>query len=140
MTSNIGAKERNVMGFNADSSLSKDEALKSFFTPEFRNRLDATIQFLPLDMQIVQQICKKFIAQVNEDLKKKKIRLSVSDKAIAHIAEMGYDQDLGARPLARYIQEHIKDPLTDEMLFGRLKNGGVVDVDFETALTFDFKE
>ena len=140
MTSNIGATERNVMGFNADSSLSRGEALKSFFTPEFRNRLDAIVEFKPLKMEIVEQIVKKFINNINKELGKKKIVLHVSDKAVGYIAEMGYDKAMGARPLVRFIQENVKNPLTDEMLFGKLKNGGDVTIDFDKKLTFDFQE
>lgn len=140
MTSNIGAQERKVMGFNADSLLAKEESLKSFFTPEFRNRLDAIIQFNALDTKIVQEIVEKFISQLNKELKGKKITLHVSDEALRHIAKEGYDKELGARPLERYIQEHIQNRLTDEILFGNLTNGGDVFVDFDTELTFEFKE
>ena len=140
MTSNVGASERNVMGFNADSSLSRGEALKSFFTPEFRNRLDAVVEFKSLKVEIVEAIVKKFINNINKELGKKKISLHVSDKAIGYIAQMGYDKEMGARPLVRFIQENVKNPLTDEMLFGKLKNGGDVHIDFDKKLTFDFKE
>ncbi len=140
MTSNVGAAERNVMGFNADSSLSRGEALKSFFTPEFRNRLDAIVDFVPLKISIVEEIVRKFINNINKELGKKKISLHVSDKAIGYIAEMGYDKEMGARPLVRFIQEKVKNPLTDEMLFGKLKNGGDVHIDFDKKLTFDFQE
>ena len=140
MTSNVGATERNVMGFNADSSLSRGEALKSFFTPEFRNRLDAIVEFKSLKIEIVERIVKKFINNINKELGKKKIVLHVSDKAIGYIAEMGYDKEMGARPLVRFIQENIKNALTDEMLFGKLKNGGDVYIDFEKKLTFEFNE
>lgn len=140
MTSNIGAQERKVMGFNADSLLAKDESLKSFFTPEFRNRLDGIIRFNALDIDIVQDIAAKFIEQLNKELKKKKITLHVSPSALRHIAKEGYDKELGARPLERYIQEHIKNRLTDEILFGELTNGGDVFVDFDTELTIEAKE
>ena len=140
MTSNVGATERNVMGFNADSSLSRGEALKSFFTPEFRNRLDAIVEFKSLKIEIVERIVKKFINNINKELGKKKIVLHVSDKAIGYIAEMGYDKEMGARPLVRFIQENIKNALTDEMLFGKLKNGGDVHIDFDKKLTFEFNE
>lgn len=138
MTSNIGASERSVMGFNADSSLSRGEAMKSFFTPEFRNRLDATVEFAPLEMEIVENIARKFIAEFNADMKKKKITINVSDKAIGYVAEMGYDKAMGARPLARVIQEKIKDALTNEILFGTLKHGGHVEVDYTDTLTFSY--
>ena len=140
MTSNIGATERTVMGFNADSSLSRGEALKSFFTPEFRNRLDATVEFAPLKMDIVEKIVAKFIDTINQELSSKRILLHVSQKAIGYIAQMGYDKAMGARPLVRFIQENVKNPLTDEMLFGKLKNGGDVQIDYDEKLTFEFAE
>ena len=81
MTSNIGANEASVMGFNADQSLSRETALKSFFTPEFRNRLDAVVEFAPLSMEIVESIVDKFIAELNDELKKKKVSITLSKKA-----------------------------------------------------------
>jgi ATP-dependent Clp protease ATP-binding subunit ClpA len=140
MTSNVGATERSVMGFNADSSLSRGEALKSFFTPEFRNRLDSVIEFKPLKPEIVELIAVKFINGINKELEKKKISLHVSPQAIGYIAQMGYDKTMGARPLVRFIQENVKNPLTDEMLFGKLKNGGRVEIDYDKKLTFEFFE
>ncbi|RUM67184.1 MAG: ATP-dependent Clp protease ATP-binding subunit ClpA, partial [Sulfurimonas sp.] len=120
MTSNIGANERSVMGFNADSSLSRHEALKSFFTPEFRNRLDAVVEFAPLSVEVVQAVVAKFIAQLNQQLKVKKVMVTLQPRALGYLAQMGYDKEMGARPLERVIQEKIKDVLTHELLFGRL--------------------
>jgi len=141
MTSNVGASERNVMGFNSDSSLSRGEALKSFFAPEFRNRLDAIVDFAPLDIEIVKGVVSKFVTELNEELKEKKISISLSTKALGYIAEIGYDKEMGARPISRVIQEKIKDKLTDEMLFGKLKKGGNVEVDFkEHKLDFTVSE
>ncbi len=139
MTSNIGANEANVMGFNANQSLSRDVALKSFFTPEFRNRLDAVVEFGALSMEIVESIVDKFIAELNVELKKKKVTLTLSEKARGYIAQMGYDPDMGARPLGRVIQERIKDVLSEELLFGKLKNGGKVTVDYKKALLFNYE-
>lgn len=138
MTSNIGATERTVMGFNADSSISRHEALKSFFTPEFRNRLDAVIEFTPLDAAVVRDIVDKFIKELNLQLKAKKVFVSISDNAKKHLAEIGYDKAMGARPLSRVIQENIKDPLVDEVLFGKLTKGGNVTVDFKGKFLFDY--
>lgn len=138
MTSNIGAAERSVMGFNADQDLSRGEALKSFFTPEFRNRLDAVVEFGPLDIEVVENIVDKFIAELNVQLRRKKIIVEITEKTRGYLAEMGYDKAMGARPLARVIQEKIKDPLTDEMLFGGLKKGGKVTVDCDGKLIFDY--
>jgi len=138
MTSNIGATERTVMGFNADSSLSRNEALKSFFTPEFRNRLDAVVELASLPMNVVEKIVDKFIDELNVLLKTKKVSITVSEKAKGYLATMGYDKAMGARPLARVIQEKIKDPLVDEVLFGKLKGGGKVAVDYKDSLIFTY--
>jgi ATP-dependent Clp protease ATP-binding subunit ClpA len=139
MTSNIGAAERTVMGFNADQNLSRGEALKSFFSPEFRNRLDGVVEFGPLTPEIVEGIVDKFIAELNAQLKKRKVKVAITEKARGYLAQMGYDKEMGARPLSRLIQEKLKDPLTDEMLFGRLSKGGSVTVDYaEGSLQFDY--
>ena len=139
MTSNIGATERTVVGFNADQSISRGEALKSFFTPEFRNRLDAIVEFGALTMKIVEGIVDKFVVELNGQLKKKKVSVVVTSKARGYLAEMGYDKEMGARPLGRVIQERLKDPLTDAMLFGSLVKGGRVTVDYaEGALQFSY--
>jgi len=139
MTSNVGATERSVMGFNADSSLSRGEALKSFFTPEFRNRLDGVVEFGPLGREVVEGIVDKFIGELNAQLAEKGITVSLTEKARGYLAEMGYDKEMGARPLGRIIQEKIKDPLTNELLFGRLKAGGTVRIDYDRELVFDFE-
>jgi ATP-dependent Clp protease ATP-binding subunit ClpA len=138
MTSNVGASARNVMGFNKDKSLSRNEDLKLFFTPEFRNRLDAMINFESLDMSVVELIAHKFIKELNTTLKKKKITVSATQEAIVHLAQAGYSPDMGARPLKRYIQDNITNKLSDEILFGALKNGGEVKVDYSTELTFTY--
>ncbi|MEA3331816.1 MAG: ATP-dependent Clp protease ATP-binding subunit ClpA [Campylobacterota bacterium] len=140
MTSNIGATARSVMGFNKDSSLSQNEELKSFFTPEFRNRLDSIINFEQLSVKTIENIAIKFIAELNQELKKKKISVNVSDKAIKHLADNGYSIEMGARPLKRFIQDNITNKLSDEILFGKLKNGGEVEVDFDKKLTLAFKK
>ncbi|WP_373034900.1 ATP-dependent Clp protease ATP-binding subunit ClpA [Sulfurimonas sp.] len=140
MTSNIGASARNVMGFNKDESISKNEELKSFFTPEFRNRLDAIVEFGQLDMQTVKGIVLKFIKELNADLKKKKITVTLSDKAQDFIAQSGYSKEMGARPLKRFIQDNITNKLSDEILFGKLKNGGKVEVGFNKKLILRFKQ
>lgn len=140
MTSNIGASARGVMGFNKDTSLSKNEELKSFFTPEFRNRLDSIVEFSQLNMETVKGIVAKFIDELNIDLKKKKITVKATEKAIKYIADNSYSVEMGARPIKRYVQENIINKLTDEILFGKLKNGGEVSVDFNKELTLKFKE
>ena len=139
MTSNIGASARGVMGFNKDSSLSKNEDLKSFFTPEFRNRLDSIIEFKSLSLDNIKDIAIKFIDELNRELKKKRITVVVSKKAIEHIAKTAYSPEMGARPLKRFIQNNITNKLSDEILFGKLKNAGEVKVEFkkELVLTYD---
>ncbi len=138
MTSNVGATERTVMGFNADASISRNEALKSFFTPEFRNRLDAVVEFASLPSGIVEGIVDKFIRELNAQLKPKKVIITLSEKAKGYLAKIGYDKAMGARPLGRVIQEKIKDTLVDEMLFGRLVQGGTVAIDFDENLVFEY--
>jgi ATP-dependent Clp protease ATP-binding subunit ClpA len=140
MTSNIGATARSVMGFNKDSSLAKNEELKLFFTPEFRNRLSAIVEFNQLDIEIVKNIVKKFIAELNAELKKKKIAITLSPKAMDFIASESYSPEMGARPIKRYIQNNITEQLSDEILFGKLKNGGTVNVSFNKKIILKFKE
>ena len=140
MTSNIGASARNVMGFHKDASIAKNEELKSFFTPEFRNRLDAIVEFKPLSMQTVRGIVSKFIVELSKDLKKKKITVTATEEAIEFIADAAYSIEMGARPLKRYIQDNITNKLSDEILFGKLKNGGEVHVTFADTLQLEFKE
>ena len=140
MTSNIGATARSVMGFNKDSSISKNEELKSFFTPEFRNRLDSIVEFIALSKETVHGIVKKFIYVLNKDLKKKNIVVTLSDNAVDFLAEEGYSIEMGARPLKRYIQDNITNKLSDEILFGKLKKGGQVKIDFDKKLQLEFTE
>ncbi len=129
MTSNVGATERSVMGFNSDSSLSRNEALKDFFTPEFRNRLDAVVEFAPLSQEVVEGVVDKFVAELNVQLKAKKISVVLTPAAKAYFAHKGYDKAMGARPLNRLIQDELKNPLTDKLLFDDIK--GEIEVDVE---------
>ena len=140
MTSNIGATARNVMGFNKDDSISANEELKAFFTPEFRNRLDAIVDFNPLSIEIIESIVGKFIAELNIELKNKKITVELTQNATSYIATESYSQEMGARPIKRYIQDNITNKLSDEILFGKLKNGGLVTVDANEKLELNFKE
>jgi ATP-dependent Clp protease ATP-binding subunit ClpA len=105
------------------------ETIKRGFAPEFRNRLDAIVQFQPLDATTILHVVDKFLTQLEVQLEGKRVVLTVSDAARAWLAERGYDPQMGARPMARVIQEHIKRPLADEILFGRLTEGGRVRVD-----------
>jgi ATP-dependent Clp protease ATP-binding subunit ClpA len=130
MTSNLGATEANVMGFAKDESLNENKAINKFFAPEFRNRLDAIVPFSSLDMDIVAKVAGKFIEDLEKQLENKKIKISISAKAKKELAILGYDKAMGARPLARVISDKIKNVLTEEILFGRLKKGGNVKIDF----------
>ena len=127
MTSNVGASSRSVMGFNSDDDLSRNEALKDFFTPEFRNRLDAVVEFSPLSLEVVEGIVDKFVAELNVQLKPKKVSVVLTTKAKRYFAEQGYDKEMGARPLNRLIQDRLKNPLTDKLLFEELS--GEIEVD-----------
>ena len=127
MTSNVGASSRSVMGFNSDDDLSRNEALKDFFTPEFRNRLDAVVEFSPLSLDVVEGIVDKFVAELNVQLKPKKVSVVLTTKAKRYFAEQGYDKEMGARPLNRLIQDRLKNPLTDKLLFEELS--GEIEVD-----------
>jgi len=140
MTSNIGATARSVMGFNKDESISQNEELKSFFTPEFRNRLDAIVEFEQLSIETIKGIVLKFISELNIELTKKKITVTISEKAKDFIAQSGYSKDMGARPLKRFIQDNITNKLSDEILFGKLKDGGKVEVGFNKKLILRFKK
>jgi ATP-dependent Clp protease ATP-binding subunit ClpA len=131
MTTNAGAQEmsRPSIGFmHSDNTSDGMEAIRRLFTPEFRNRLDAVIQFAPLDRATIERVVDKLIVEVETQLEQKGVQLTVEDAARSWIAEKGYDPKMGARPMARVIQEHIKRPLAEELLFGRLAGGGQVQV------------
>ena len=139
MTSNLGATEANVMGFAKNEKLNENKAINKFFAPEFRNRLDAVVTFDSLSMDIVAKVAGKFIEDLEKQLVDKKIKIEISVKAKKELATLGYDKAMGARPLNRVISERIKNPLTDEILFGKLKKGGIVKIDFENEFTFTYK-
>ncbi len=132
MTSNAGAENmsRSSMGFTKqDHTLDTMKAIEQVFTPEFRNRLDGVIQFKALDEKVIISIVDKFLIRLEEQLHAKKVTLIVDDKAKRWLAKEGYDVKMGARPMERLIQEHIKRPLADELLFGKLsKDGGIVRI------------
>jgi ATP-dependent Clp protease ATP-binding subunit ClpA len=131
MTSNAGATDmaKAAIGFGRDRREGEDTAaIERTFTPEFRNRLDAVISFAPLSRDIVMQVVDKFVLQLEAQLMDRHVHIELSPEAAAWIAERGYDDKMGARPLARVIQEHIKKPLAEELLFGKLTKGGVVRV------------
>lgn len=131
MTTNAGATEgaKAAIGFGSSKRTGEEEeALNRLFTPEFRNRLDATIQFAPLPTEVIHQVVQKFVMQLEAQLSERNVTFDLAPEAIAWLATRGYDEKMGARPLARVIQEHIKKPLANEILFGKLKKGGVVKV------------
>jgi ATP-dependent Clp protease ATP-binding subunit ClpA len=119
-----------------------DEAFKRAFSPEFRNRLDAKIDFAPLDQKVMVQIVDKFLGELSMQLAERKVTVAMGEGARAYLARKGYDPMNGARPLGRLIQDEVKRPLTDELLFGALAGGGTVRVDHDEAtdkLTFGYE-
>jgi ATP-dependent Clp protease ATP-binding subunit ClpA len=132
MTTNAGAEmmSRSSMGFTLqDHTLDSGEAIKKTFTPEFRNRLDAVIQFKALDTQVILNVVDKFLIELESQLEAKKVSMTITDRARRLLAEKGYDPQMGARPMARVIQDEIKQVLADELLFGGLTSGGHVKID-----------
>ncbi len=131
MTTNAGAFEmsRPAIGFTqSDSATDGMEAIRRLFSPEFRNRLDAVIQFGALDQATIEQVVDKLLVEAEAQLEHKRVSISVDESARRWIAKRGYDPKMGARPMARVIQEFIKRPLAEELLFGKLVNGGHVEV------------
>ena len=135
MTTNAGAQEmsRSSIGFQTqDHSTDGLEVVKKMFTPEFRNRMDSIIPFGPLSKTVIKTVVDKFLVEIQVQLDDKKVLLEVSEAARAWLGEQGYDELLGARPMQRLIQDKIKKPLAEDILFGRLaKHGGVVQVEIE---------
>ncbi|MEW2911231.1 ATP-dependent Clp protease ATP-binding subunit ClpA [Leisingera sp. JC11] len=131
MTSNAGASEqaKAAIGFGRDRREGEDTAaIERTFTPEFRNRLDAVISFAPLGKEVILQVVEKFVLQLEAQLMDRNVSIELTRKAAEWLADKGYDDRMGARPLGRVIQEHIKKPLAEELLFGKLTKGGVVKV------------
>ena len=129
LTTNAGAQEmaRPSIGFTqSDNTSDGMEAIRRLFTPEFRNRLDAIIQFTPLSKETIERVVEKLLVEVETQLESKGVQLSVNDAARGWLADHGYDPKMGARPMARLIQEQIKRPLAEELLFGKLADGGSV--------------
>ncbi len=136
MTSNAGAKEMESgsIGFNKDNQpqgFKRDQSIKNFFTPEFRNRLDAIVHFNKLDEEQILKIVDKFIIELETKLSEKNIELKVTESARRYLASTGFDPKMGARPIARLIDQEIKKPLSHEILFGKLEKGGVVEVSID---------
>ena len=144
MTSNLGARdnENNTIGFGEfEKDGEDDKAIKKFFAPEFRNRLDAVIKFGKLSIGTVSKIVVKFVNELNQQLKDKNIEIFLTDDTVKYLADKGYDKKMGARPLSRLIDNKIKSPLSRKVLFGELVNGGNVYVSLkEDELEFEIKE
>ncbi len=131
MTSNAGAAEqaKEALGFGRSRREGEDSAaVEKMFTPEFRNRLDAIISFAPLPRDVILQVVEKFVLQLEAQLMDRNVQIELTPEAAAWLGEKGYDDKMGARPLGRVIQEHIKKPLAEELLFGKLAKGGLVNV------------
>jgi len=134
MTTNAGASEaaKNSIGFGRGTKDDEqEEALKRLFTPEFRNRLDSVIQFGGLTPEIIERVVEKFVLQLEAQLADRNVTIDMSDAARAWLAKKGFDAAYGARPLSRTIQEHVKKPMAEELLFGKLSKGGAVQIDID---------
>ena len=131
MTSNAGASDmaRAPLGFGRDRRIGEDTAaIEQRFTPEFRNRLDAIVSFAPLQRDVIAQVVEKFVLQLEAQLLDRNVTIELTKAAADWLGDQGYDDKMGARPLSRVIQEHLKKPLAEELLFGKLKKGGIVKV------------
>jgi ATP-dependent Clp protease ATP-binding subunit ClpA len=141
MTSNLGASDadKNNIGFGKlEKESDPSNAINKFFAPEFRNRLDGIIKFDSLDQESMKKIVKKFIDEMNKLIKEKNIHIKVDEDAIKYLVNKGFDVKMGARPLQRTIDELIKKPISKEILFGKLKNGGIVEIGVKNE-TLNFK-
>jgi ATP-dependent Clp protease ATP-binding subunit ClpA len=136
LTTNLGARdaEKNTIGFVEDLEKEyEDTALKEFFAPEFRNRLDAVVTFAKLSKEIMIKIVGKFLLELKDMVKHKSIDVDITNEALDHLVDVGFDPKMGARPLQRVIDAEIKSPLSREMLFGNLQDGGKVVIDFRES-------
>ncbi len=144
MTSNAGAADmaKEAIGFGRERRTGEDTAaIERTFTPEFRNRLDAVINFAPLGREIILQVVEKFVLQLEAQLMDRNVHIELTPEAALWLGDKGYDDKMGARPLGRVIQEHIKKPLAEELLFGKLVKGGVVKVLVkDDAIVLDIEE
>jgi ATP-dependent Clp protease ATP-binding subunit ClpA len=141
MTSNLGAadSERNSIGFGVQEKTGEDDrAVKDFFRPEFRNRLDGICKFHKLDNLAMRKIVAKFINELNELMTDRQLRVRLTERAVDHLIDKGFDAKMGARPLARKIDELIKVPLSKRILFDRIETGSTINVDYQNnEITFD---
>lgn len=134
MTTNAGSEKAAAIGFGQQAAEgNREKAVKELFKPEFRNRLDEIVYFSPLPEEVIEKIVDKFVAELEEQLRERNVTFSLDSAARRYLAKIGFDPLLGARPMARAIQKEIKDPLADEILFGRLKKGGEVAITFANS-------
>jgi ATP-dependent Clp protease ATP-binding subunit ClpA len=145
MTTNAGSADLNKasMGFTASRSKGDEMVeLKRLFTPEFRNRIDAIISFGSLNEETILRVVDKFLMQLEQQLHEKKVEAHFTDKVKQMLAKKGFDPLMGARPMARLIQDTLRSALADELLFGRLANGGevTVDLDADNKIRLQFEE
>jgi ATP-dependent Clp protease ATP-binding subunit ClpA len=132
LTTNAGSDKTSSLGFGDSAPVShRETAIKKLFRPEFRNRLDEIVYFNALPIEVVEQIVNKFLNQLKENLKQKKVELQIVPEVVKHLAKTGFDPILGARPLYRLVQTEITDPLSEEILFGKLQKGGRVKIILE---------
>ena len=140
LTTNLGAKdaEKNTIGFNEDFDVEnyEDKELKKFFAPEFRNRLDGVITFAKLGKEVMMKIVGKFLLELKNMVTEKNVVIDITDEALDYLVDKGFDPKMGARPLQRVIDKEIKRPLSRQMLFGDLKNGGEVMINVNADLEF----
>lgn len=144
MTSNVGSREMSStkIGFGESHGLKGNplQAVKNLFSPEFRNRLDDIVVFGHLDVDTIRKIVNKFIEEMKAQLKEKKISVELAPGAVDYLAEKGYSPEFGARPMARLIQEELKDPIVEQILFGKLQKGGLIKVDVKEKKSEGKKE
>jgi ATP-dependent Clp protease ATP-binding subunit ClpA len=145
MTTNAGANElaRHTIGFATEKQAGDEMAeIKRMFTPEFRNRLDATISFSSLDHEVILRVVDKFLLELEAQLQEKKVDPTFSPRLREYLARKGFDPQMGARPMSRLIQDTIRKALADELLFGKLVNGGkvAIDIDESDKITLAFEE
>jgi ATP-dependent Clp protease ATP-binding subunit ClpA len=144
MTTNAGAQEMSKQSIGFERGLREgedEEAIKRLFTPEFRNRLDSMIAFSHLTPETMMLVVDKFLLQLEAQLQDRNVEIAATDAARQWLGDKGYDRAFGARPLGRVIQEHVKRPMSEEVLFGKLENGGRVTVDVDDdRIVFEYEE
>tara|TARA_B100000767_G_scaffold131494_1_gene124863 strand:- start:646 stop:1164 length:519 start_codon:yes stop_codon:yes gene_type:complete len=140
MTSNLGSAQKNkkAIGFSNDHDDASLQAVNKFFSPEFRNRLDATVEFVSLEREHIDMIVDKTINEINVMLKDKNVTIQISDDARTWLRDRGYVPEMGARPLQRVVNDNIKKPVSKEILFGKLRDGGVCTINVNEQDEIEF--